>query len=134
MIVDSSAVIAILLGEPGHEPLREHITEAEWVGIAAPTMVETAMVLSSRLGPTGKTLLARFIQEAEIHVVDFTAGHWTIAADAFLRYGKGRHPAALNFGDCMSYAASTFAEMPLLFIGDDFPRTDIESALGADSG
>lgn len=129
MIIDSSAVIATLLGEPSQKALRERLAEAEWVGIGAPTMVESAMVLSSRLGPAGKSLLTRFVTEAGIEIVDFTDTHWSIAADAFLRYGKGRHPAALNFGDCLTYAAAKYADVPLLCMGDDFPRTDLKLAL-----
>jgi ribonuclease VapC len=129
VILDGSAVITLLLGGPGHERLAKRLSEADWVGMPAPAVVETAMVLSSRLRPSGKALVERFLDEAEIEVIDFTAQHWTCAADAFLRYGKGRHPAQLNFGECMSYAAGKLADMPLLFIGDDFSQTDIRSAL-----
>lgn len=125
MIVDSSAVVAILLREPDHVSLREALTTAEHVGIGAPTLVETSIVLSARLGPAGKTLLARFVQEAGIDVVAFTAEHWTVAADAYVRYGKGRHAAALNFGDCLTYAVSSVAGEPLLCKGGDLPATDL---------
>lgn len=128
MILDSSAVIALLLKEPGHKRLLDRLAATEQVGIGAPTVVETSLVLSSRLGHAGKTLLARFLQEAEIEVVSFTADHWTIAADAFIAYGKGRHRAALNFGDCMSYAVARLAGRPLLCLGDDFPATDLDLA------
>ena len=128
MIVDSSAVIAILLKEPGYERVRDRLAASERVGIGAPTVVESSLVLCSRLGHAGKTLLARFLQEAEIEVVEFTADHWTVAADGFVAYGKGRHRAALNFGDCMTYAVAKFAGEPLLCLGDDFPATDLELA------
>ena len=75
-----------------------------------------------------KTLLARFLQEAEIEVVAFGAEHWTVAADAYLAYGKGRHRAGLNVGDCMTYAVAKLAGEPLLCLGDDFPATDLEVA------
>jgi len=91
-------------------------------------VVESSMVLCARLGRAGKTLLARFLEEAEIEVVEFTADHWTVAADAFIRYGNGRHPAGLNFGDCMTYAVAKLAGEPLLCLGDDFPATDLELA------
>ena len=94
MIVDSSAVVAVLLKEPGHTPLRNQLAAAQQVRIGAPTVVESSMVLCSRLGHAGKTLLARFLQEAEIEVVEFGPDHWTVAADAFVTYGKGRHPQA----------------------------------------
>jgi ribonuclease VapC len=128
VIVDSSAVIAILLKEPGHQRLRDHLTTSEQVGIGAPTVVESSLVLCSRLGHAGKTLLARFLQEAEIEVVEFTAEHWTVAADAFIAFGKGRHRAGLNFGDCMTYAVAKLAGQPLLCRGDDFSATDHQLA------
>jgi ribonuclease VapC len=91
-------------------------------------VVESSSVLSSRLGHTGKTLLARFLQEAEIEVVEFVAEHWTVAADAYPAYGKGRHRAGLNVGDCMTYAVAKLAGEPLLCLGDDFRATDLELA------
>ena len=128
MIVDSSPIIAILLKEPGYERLRDGLAVAERTSIGAPTVVESSMVLCARLGRAGKTLLARFLEEAEIEVVEFTTDHWTVAADAFIHYGKGRHPAGLNFGDCMTYAVAKLAAEPLLCLGDDFPTTDLELA------
>jgi ribonuclease VapC len=128
VIVDSSAVIAILLKEPGHERLRDRLAASEQVSIGSPTVVESSLVLCNRLGHAGKTLLARFLQEAEVAVVEFTADHWTVAADAFVAYGKGRHRAGLNFGDCMTYAVAKLAGEPLLCLGDDFPGTDLEVA------
>jgi ribonuclease VapC len=129
VILDSSAVVAILLREPGFERLRDRLAASEQAGIAAPTVVESSLVLCSRLGHAGKTLLARFLQEAEVEVVDFTAEHWMVAADAFIAYGKGRHRAGLNFGDCMTYAVARLAGEPLLCLGDDFPATDLEVAI-----
>jgi ribonuclease VapC len=126
VIVDSSAVIAILLKEPGYERLRDRLAASEQVSIGAPTVLESSMVLSARLGHAGKTLLARFLQEAEIEVVEFTADHWTVAADAFIAYGKGRHRAGLNFGDCMIYAIAKLAGEPLLCLGDDFSAIDLD--------
>jgi ribonuclease VapC len=126
VIVDSSAVVAILLKEPGHDALQVQISMADDVGIGTPTLVESSLVLTARLGPVGKSLLARFVQEAELRIVGFTADHWTLAADAYTRYGKGRHPACLNFGDCMTYAVAKSAGVPLLCKGDDFPATDLE--------
>jgi ribonuclease VapC len=128
VIVDSSAVVAVLLAEPGYERLRDRLVASEQVAIGTPTVLETSLVLCSRLGHAGKTLLARFLQEAEVEVVEFTADHWTVAADAFIAYGRGRHRAALNFGDCMTYAVAKLAGEPLLCLGDDFPTTDLELA------
>jgi ribonuclease VapC len=126
VILDSSAVIAILLKQPDYERLRDRLAASEQASIGAPTVLESSMVLCARLGRAGKTLLARFLEEAEIEVVPFTADHWTVGADAFIRYGKGRHRAALNFGDCMTYAVAKLAGEPLLCLGDDFPATDLE--------
>jgi ribonuclease VapC len=128
VIVDGSALVAILLKEPGYESLRDRLTAAEQVSVGAPTVLESSLVLSARLDRAGKTLLARFLQEAEIEVVEFAADHWTAAADAFIAYGKGRHPAGLNFGDCMTYAVAKLAEEPLLCLGDDLAATDLELA------
>lgn len=126
MIVDSSAVVAILLREPGWQPLFDRIAGADpAAGIGAPTLVESGIVLAARLGIPGKTLLARFVQESEMRQVALTADHWPIAVDAYLRFGKGRHRAGLNFGGCLTYAISRLAEEPLLCIGDDFAKTDL---------
>lgn len=126
MIVDSSALIAVLLREPGWDALLDHIAEAVPApGVGAPTLVETGMVLSARLGIPGKTLLARFVQESGMRQIAFTAEHWSVATDAYLQFGKGRHPASLNFGDCLTYAVSRVADEPLLCIGDDFSKTDL---------
>jgi ribonuclease VapC len=126
VIVDGSAVIAILLQEPGYKPVLAELAGAQLPGIGAATLTETGIVLSARLGPAGKTLLARFIDEAGLTVVPFVAEHWGVAVDAFLRFGKGRHPAALNFGDCLTYAVARLADEPLLCIGNDFVKTDLD--------
>ena len=126
MIVDSSAVVAVLLRQAGHEAVLDRLETAPVAGIGAPTLVETGIVLAARLGIAGKTLLARFLDEAGLTVVPFTTEHWPVAVDAYLRYGKGRHPAALNFGDCLTYAVCRQANQPLLCVGDDFPRTDLD--------
>ncbi len=128
MIVDSSAIVAILLKEPGFEALARKLASADYAAVGAPTLAETSIVLCARLGPSGKSLLARLVDEATLDVIDFDAAHWGAAADAFVRFGKGRHPAGLNFGDCLTYAIAKLAEQPLLCKGDDFPRTDLQLA------
>jgi len=128
VILDSSAIVAMLLKEPGYERLRDRLEAAEQVRAGAPTVLESSLVLCARLGLAGKTLLARFLQEAEIEVVEFVADHWTVAADAYLAHGKGRHRAGLTFGDCMTYAIAKLAGEPLLCLGDDYPATDLELA------
>jgi ribonuclease VapC len=82
-------------------------------------------VLTARFGPRGKTALARFLQENSVQTVAFGDAHASAALDAFSRFGKGRHPAALNFGDCCAYAVASVAGEPLLCLGDDFAKTDL---------
>ena len=125
MILDSSAIVAVLLKEPGHERLLDRLTENPEPGVGAPTMVETGIVLSARLGERGQTLLARLAQAYELAILPCDAEHWTVAVGAFLRFGKGRHPAGLSFGDCLTYATARLAEEPLLCIGEDFAKTDL---------
>ena len=126
MILDSSAVVAILLRQPGHEPILDELARATDPAIGAPTLVETGIVLGARLGIPGRTLLARFVQETGLVVVPFGDDHWGTAVDAFLLFGKGRHPAGLNFGDCLTYAVARLADEPLLCLGDDFAQTDLQ--------
>lgn len=126
MIVDSSALVAILVREPAHEALRARLTEAAEVAVGAPTLAEAALVLGGRLGPAAPTILARLVEDTNLAVLDFGDDHWRVAAQAFLRFGKGRHPAALNLGDCMTYATAKLAGAPLLCLGDDFAQTDLE--------
>ena len=125
MILDSSAVVTIFLKEPGHETVRRKMVEAQVIGIGAATLVETAIVLSARLNRDMRGSLARFTEENQVITIPFTEGHYGIAVTAWLKYGKGRHPAALNFGDCIAYAVARAADMPLLYVGDDFPQTDL---------
>lgn len=127
MIVDTSAVLAILLREPDHEWLVELLV-AEDTGIGAPTLVEAGVVLEARLGTPGRSLLARFVEESALAVIPFDARHAAVAVSAYSRFGKGRHPAALNLGDCLTYATARIADQPLLCVGQDFPRTDLTIA------
>ena len=125
MIVDSSALVAIVLREPGWETLTEKLSSGP---AGAPTLAEAGVVLTVKMGPRGRSLLARVVQEARISVVPFTDEHWPIAIDAYARFGKGRHGAALNFGDCLTYAVASFAGQPLLSVGEDFGKTDLARA------
>lgn len=128
MIIDSSAIVAILLREPGHEALIDRLGSEPGTGVGAPTLAEAGIVLASRLGVTGRTLLSRFVQEGAVRLVAFDDDHWPVAVGAFVRYGRGRHPAALNFGDCLTYAIARVAGEPLLCVGEDFAQTDLELA------
>lgn len=127
MIVDSSALVAIVLREPGWEVLVEKLSSSP-AGAGAPTLAEAGLVLTAKLGPRGRSLLARVVQETRIAVVPFTDEHWPIAIEAYARFGKGRHAAALNFGDCLAYAVARLASQPLLFVGEDFGKTDLPRA------
>jgi len=128
VILDSSVIIAITLREPGYEGLVEKMRSADTLGIGSPTLTEAGMVLSARLGTEPQALLDRFLRDFGVVTVPFGDQHWREALEAFRRFGKGRHAAALNFGDCLSYAVARLADHPLLFVGDDFPRTDIKVA------
>lgn len=128
MILDSSAIVAILCEESGYEILLGKVGKAAALGIAAPTVLESAMIVGTRLGMDGLSSVHEFLREAGVQVVPFSEHHASAAYSAFLRYGKGRHPAALNFGDCMSYAAAKVSGHPLLFVGKDFSKTDLVAA------
>lgn len=125
MIVDTSAIMAIIFQEPGHEGLARKLARPGQVGIGAPTLVECGIVLGARLGRDARGMLARFIEEANITVIPFSEVHYGTAVGAWIKYGKGRHAAGLNFGDCLAYAVARIADLPLLCAGDDFPQTDI---------
>lgn len=125
MIVDSSAVIAIFFKEPGFEKLVDKISNAGEVGIGVPTLVECSIVISARLNKDARGLISRFLKETKMVVIPFTEAHYESAVSAYLKFGKGRHPAQLNFGDCMSYATAKIAKMPILFVGYDFTHTDL---------
>ncbi len=118
MILDSSALVAIFTQESGHEGLIDAVAEAPAAGVGA--------VLSVRMRLDARPLLARFLHDFGIIVVPFGEDHWREALDAFNRFGKGRHPAGLNLGDCFSYAVASLAEQPLLCIGDDFRKTGLQ--------
>lgn len=129
MILDTSAVVAVIREEQDEARLVDAIESAATVGIGTPTLVEASIVLVRRMGVVGRLTLTRFLEENEVVVIPFDEDHWSVAAEADIRYGKGRHPAALNYGDCMTYATARVADHPLLFTGSDFARTDIPSAL-----
>lgn len=128
MILDSSAIVAIVMGEPRAEVLLGKIRAAAVRGVGAPTLLETLIVLAARLRGDSSVLLAALLRELDIDVVPFTEEHCLAAHSAFLRYGKGRHRAGLNFGDCAAYAVASVAGEPLLFVGADFGKTDIATA------
>jgi len=128
LILDSSAIVAIFVREPGYEFLQAKLEAGSTRGIGAPTLVETGLVLTNRLKVSARNPLARFVREFEIQILPFSEAHWRQAFDAYGRFGKGRHKAALNFGDCLTYATAKVASHPLLCTGNDFPQTDLDIA------
>ena len=130
MVLDSSAIVAIHFKEPGYDALIKSIDNAEVVVVGVPTVLETGIVLTARLGQDARPLLYAFLRRLEAEVVAFNEQHLDAAITAYLRFGRGRHLAALNFGDCMSYAVASVAGLPLLFTGKDFMQTDIARPTG----
>ncbi len=128
MVLDSSAIVAIHLREPGFEQLVAKIHQAEVVAVGVPTVLESAMVLTTRLSQDARGLVLGSLQRISAEIVPFTEAHLDFAIEAFVRFGRGRHPAGLNFGDCMAYAVAALAGLPLLYTGEDFARTDIAAA------
>ena len=126
MILDTSAIVAVFLKEPGYESLIEVLTGAEAIGIGAPTLAETGIVLEGRFGEEAFGWLREFADEFRLTTIPFGSLHWREAVAAYARYGKGRHQAGLNFGDCLTYAVARLAGQPLLCVGFDFPCTDLE--------
>src|SRR5262249_30754503 len=127
VILDSSAIVAIILRQPGWERLVSALA-AEPAAVGAPTLAQTRMVLTAKLGKAARTMLARFLQEAGVTIVPFGEEHWRVAVEAYASYGKGRHAARLNFGDCLTYAVARLTGQRLLFTGTDFDETDLPSA------
>jgi len=130
VIVDSSALLAVLLNESDADMFEEALAVAPTLAIAAPTALETSIVLAAKLGDGAITELDNLIRELGISVSPFSEKLYYRARTAYLYYGKGRHAAALNFGDCIAYALAAEMRQPLLFKGTDFSKTDIASALG----
>jgi ribonuclease VapC len=128
MTLDSSALIAILFGEHGHLDLIDRILAADQVRVGTPTLVETGLVFAGRRRSTAVGEVEGLLRELDVTVVPFGEREWRVAVEAFLRFGRGRHKAALNFGDCFSYATADAANDSLLFVGEDFTHTDITAA------
>lgn len=130
MVIDTSAIVAIFFNEPDAADYRESIADDPIRLISAATLVEAAMVIEGRFGEGGGAELDLWLHKAAVDVVAVTAEHADQARRAWRRYGKGRHPASLNYGDCFSYALAALTGEPLLFKGHDFSQTDIEAASG----
>ena len=128
MIVDTSALIAITFREHGHLGLIAKLASAPSAGIGTPTLAETGLVLGARLRRDPRDLIVRLLAEFNVEAVPFGDEHWKEAIEAYQRFGRGRHKAQLNFGDCLTYAVARLAGEPLLFSGNDFAETDLEAA------
>jgi ribonuclease VapC len=129
VILDTSALLAILFDEEDAERFAGLIRETESCRISAATFVELCMVLESASGSLGIVQCDTFIRGNSIAIEPFTEAHAYAARQAFSDYGKGRHRAGLNFGDCFSYALAKVTGEPLLFKGKDFSRTDVIAAV-----
>ena len=129
MVLDTSAIIAILLDEPEREAFAEALGASGSRRISTVSLVEASIVIEARFGAAGIRELDLLLNEASVETVAFDQEQALLAREAYRLFGKGRHPAALNFGDCCTYAlASTLGE-PILYKGDDFSQTDIASAI-----
>ena len=129
MVVDSSAVLAILFKEPERDTFSDALADAGIRLMSSVNALEAAVVVSSRKGSFGAMELDLLLHRADFEVVPFTTDHLRLARDAYERYGKGRHPAGLNLGDCCAYALARHTGEALLFKGDDFTRTDVVPAV-----
>lgn len=128
MIIDTSALVAILYREPEAEAFVERIHAAETSRISVANYVELSMVIEHQLGVEGMRQAEAFFRRAGIVIEPVSLEHGELARQAFLDFGKGRHRAGLNFGDCFAYALAKALGEPLLFKGNDFSQTDIQPA------
>ncbi len=129
MIVDTSALVALILGEETAERIWE-ATEGQRLRMSAATMVELGYAIEQRLGPAGRNRVSKLLELLGVEIVPFTAEQSDIARQALREYGRASgHPARLNLGDSFSYALAAEAVEPLLFVGEDFSQTDVESVV-----
>lgn len=128
MVIDPSALLAVLQDEPERRAFNEAIEAATDRWLSAASFVELSIVMEARLGAEGIRNLDLFLATAGIELVAFDVSQARIGREAFRRFGKGRHPAGLNLGDCFSYALARIKNEPLLFKGNDFTQTDVTPA------
>ena len=129
MIVDTSALCAIAFDEPESPQFQQRLSSADRKLMSAMNALEVGMVIESRLGPAGAQVLADLMIQSDIDIVAFDAAQAEVALDAWRQFGKGHHPAGLNFADCAAYALARVTNQPLLYTGDDFSLTDIVKAV-----
>ncbi len=128
MVIDTSAIVAILRDEPEAVRLERALVADQIRLVPATCVLEARMVLVSRRGEHALAEIDLWLKKIEAAIIAVDADLVDLATQGWLTYGKGRHPAALNFADCVSYALSKRADEPLLFVGNDFAQTDIEAA------
>lgn len=128
MVVDTSAIAAVLFMEDDAEIYAEALAGAQKCFLSAVTRVETAFVIEGRRGDAGRAVLEAFLEALDPEIIPVDPQQADLAIAAFRAYGKGRHPAGLNIGDCFSYALAKALDEPLLFKGNDFGQTDIRPA------
>jgi ribonuclease VapC len=129
VVLDTSAVVAILLGEPERDQFIAALANAEDPVISAATLLEASIVIQSKLGEAGVSDLDELLATAAVRCVAVDLAQVNAGRDAFTRFGKGRNPAGLNYGDCFAYALAKLTRTPLLFKGEDFRRTDAVAAV-----
>lgn len=130
MVLDTSAIIAIIQNEPGSDRLVKMIEKADSLKISAATVVEAGIVMFSRYGDAGELEIDQFLYRLGVTVVPVTVDQAERARTAYRKFGKGVDPAGLNFGDCISYALASSLDEPLLYVGNDFEKTDLGGSNG----
>ena len=128
MVVDTSALLAILFDEADADRFTHALSGAERVTMSAASLLEAGIIVDNKLGPKAGRQLDLLVEQAGVTVIPVTEHHVRIARQAYLEYGKGNHRAGLNFGDCFAYALAKASGAPLLFKGNDFSHTDVEAA------
>jgi ribonuclease VapC len=126
LVVDTSAAVAVLLRQAGHDEVLDLLGRTDELLMSAPTQVELSIVIEARKGPAGMVVVGQLIQDAGVEVVPLDGVLASRALEGWRRFGKGRHRAALNFGDCFTYALAVEQGAPVLCVGDDFVETDVE--------
>ena len=126
VVVDTSAAVAVLLREPAADGVLAVLDAAEVRLMGAATCVELGIVLGGRFQAAGGPVVDSFLRDAEIEIVPLDRVQVSRALDGWRRFGRGRHPAALNLGDCFTYAVARETGLPVLCVGNDFPQTDVE--------
>ena len=125
LVIDTSAAVAVILAEPGSAALVDALEAADRRIMGSPTLVELGLVLTSKIGPTASGIIDRFLRDAEIDLVDFDREMAERSFEGWRRFGKGRHPAALNMGDAFTFGVAVSLQGTVLCVGNDFAQTDI---------